>query len=252
MIADLIDDKLHLRLITRNILSVYSTNNEYTDYIIQKLKHSEYKVNSNLNKQSLISYSTHNYNIYENIYRYVKNDSKINYNKFIEYLNYFDLCYLLWLHFYQLDHKQQLMIETLFNLSSNARIIILDYLDELSEYKLKLYSLIFNVGLEDKIIIIPHTNITDAVNNSTCQCYIKNKQAVKIQSTFSNAFLNKEFNTSVEYYKNCRPKIYKKEINYIVPNSYKYTLYELFCIFIYRIKMIYTSFYLWRTSTNVN
>ena len=42
MIADLVDDKLKLRFITRNVMSVYSTNNEYTDDFIRKLKHSDY------------------------------------------------------------------------------------------------------------------------------------------------------------------------------------------------------------------
>ena len=39
MIADLIDDKLDIRLISQNVMAVYSTNNEYKDSFIRKLKH---------------------------------------------------------------------------------------------------------------------------------------------------------------------------------------------------------------------
>lgn len=38
MIADLIHDKLKIRLITRNVMSVYSTNYKYTDEFLRTLK----------------------------------------------------------------------------------------------------------------------------------------------------------------------------------------------------------------------
>jgi hypothetical protein len=46
MIADLLDDNFHIRLITRNVMTVYSTNKEYTDKFITKLKNSTYIINN--------------------------------------------------------------------------------------------------------------------------------------------------------------------------------------------------------------
>lgn len=245
MIADIIDDKLKLRFITRNVMSVYSTNSEYTDAFIRKLKHSEYIINNETQKSdSFISYIKKDYNIYKNILRYVKKCKYINTDKFIEYLNYFGLNHLLWMHFYQLSRDDKSLVDILMLLASDMPVIIIDYIDEL-KYRQKLYSLLFHVGLYDKLIIVPFRNIADAVNNSTCQCYVKNQRAVKIQSYFSNNFINTEFNTSLEYYNGLRPKIYRQCNSAIVP-TYRYSWCELLLIFLFSIKMIYISLYNWR------
>ena len=245
MIADLVDDKLKIRFITRNVMSVYSTNSEYTDAFIRKIKHSEYIINKQTHQSdSFISYTKKDYNIYKNILRYVKKCRYINTDKFIEYLNYFNLNHLLWMHFYQLSRDDRQLVDILMLLSSNMPVIITDYIDDL-KYRYKLYSLLFHVGLDDRLIIVPFKNITDAVNNSTCQCYVKNPCTVKIQSDFSNSFINTEFNTSLEYYNGLRPKIYKQCNSAIVP-TYKYSWCELLLIFLFSIKMIYISLYNWR------
>ena len=245
MIADIIDDRLKLRFITRNVMSVYSTNSEYTDAFIRKLKHSEYIINNETQKSdSFISYIKKDYNIYKNILRYVKKCKRINTDKFIEYLNYFGLNHLLWMHFYQLSRDDSSLVDILMLLASDMPVIIIDYIDEL-KYRQKLYSLLFHVGLDDKLIIVPFRNIADAVNNSTCQCYVKNQCAVKIQSYFSNNFINTEFNTSLEYYNGLRPKIYRQCNSAIVP-TYRYSWCELLLIFLFSIKMIYISLYNWR------
>lgn len=248
MIADLIDDSLHIRLITRNVMSVYSTNKEYTDSFIRKLKHSNYIIKHKTTSSNVfISYIKNNYNIYENIFRFINSNKYINSNKFIEYLGYLDLTHLLWLHFYQLHKEEISIVEILMQLSSDSPVIILDYIDGL-ECKHKLYSLLFHVGLEDRLIIVPFNNIYDAVNNSTCQCYIKHPMAIKIQSEFSNSFIMSEFNTSLEYYSNVRPNIYRSNNFIITPNSYHYTFYELLLILIFNIKLFFISFYNWRSS----
>ena len=246
MIADLIDDKLKLRFITRNVMSVYSTNSEYTDDFIRKLKHSNYIINKqSTSSDSFISYIKKDYNVYKNIYRFVKKHKQINTSKFIEYLNYFGLNHLLWVHFYQLGKDELSLVEILMQLSSDMPVIIIDYIDDL-KYKDKLYSLLFHVGLEDRLVIVPFKNIADAVNNSTCQCYIKHLSAVKIQSDFSNDFINTEFNTSQEYYNGKRPNVYKKDNSAIVPASYRYSLYELLLILLFSIKMLFISLYNWK------
>jgi hypothetical protein len=243
MIADLIDDKLKLRFITRNVMSVYSTRVEYIDAFIRKLKHSEYIIDKKAtSSDSFISYNKKDYNIYKNIFRYVKKHNHINTDKFIEYLNYFNLSHLLWLHFYQLGYDDSLLVDTLMQLSSDKQVIITDYIDDI-KYKDKLYSLLFHVGLENKLIIVPFKNIRDAVNNSTCQCYIKHPHAVKIQSEFSNNFINTEFNTSVEYYNGTRPFVYKHSDFIASPISYKYTFIELMSIWLFSIKMLYISLF---------
>ena len=226
MIADLVDDKLKIRFITRNVMSVYSTNSEYTDAFIRKLKHSEYIINKQTHQSdSFISYTKKDYNIYKNILRYVKKCRHINTDKFIEYLNYFNLNHLLWMHFYQLSRDDRQLVDTLMLLSSNMQVIITDYIDDL-KYRYKLYSLLFHVGLDDRLIIVPF-------------------KTVKIQSDFSNSFINTEFNTSLEYYNGLRPKIYKQCNSAIVP-TYKYSWCELLLIFLFSIKMIYISLYNWR------
>lgn len=227
-------------------MSVYSTNSEYTDAFIRKLKHSKYIINKQIQQSdSFISYIKKDYNIYKNILRYVKKCKYINTDKFIEYLNYFGLNHLLWMHFYQLSRDDKSLVDILMLLASDMPVIIIDYIDEL-KYRQKLYSLLFHVGLDDRLIIVPFRNIADAVNNSTCQCYVKNQCAVKIQSNFSNNFINTEFNTSLEYYNGLRPKIYKQCNSAIVP-TYRYSWCELLLIFLFNIKMIYISLYNWRS-----
>jgi hypothetical protein len=246
MIADLVDDKLNLRFITRNVMSVYSTNTEYLEAFIRKLKHSEYIINKHhVLSESFISYIRKDYNIYKNIFRYIKKCRHINQDKFIEYLSYFSINHFLWLHFYQLSKEDLVLTEILMQLASDMPVVIVDYIDELP-YRDKLYSLLFHVGLDNRLIIVPFKNITDAVNNSTCQCYVKSPLAVKIQSDFSNDFINYEFNTSLEYYNGLRPPIYKPDKLEIKPISYKYSLYEIFLIFLFAVKMMYVSLYNWR------
>lgn len=248
MIADLIDSALNLRFITRNVLSVYSTSKEFTDSFIRKLKHSSYKVNHQI-KQSdeIISYIKKDYNIYENIFRYVKNQKFIRFNKFLDYLCYLNLSHLLFLHFYQLSDDDTTIIEILLQLADNKPIVITDYIDKLY-CKDRLYTLLFHVGLENRLIIVPFRNIYDAVNNSTCQCYIKNPSAIKIQSAFSNDFINTEFNTSLDYYNGLRPILYKnQDYSLITPSSYTYSIYELILILLFSLKMIFISLYNWGT-----
>lgn len=248
MIADLVDDKLKVRLITHNVMSIYSTRADYMDTFLRKLKHSRYLINGEY-KQSdnVIGYTKRNYNRYKNIFRFITKNKDINSEKFISYITYLDLNYLLWLSFYQLTVEQLLIIELLIQLAGNKRIIILDCIDSLF-CKKKLYSLLFHIGLEDKLLIVPFTNISDAVNNSTCQCYVKSLSEVKIQSCFSNTYLNNELGTSIGYYTGVHPIKYKvgKKSDILAPISYKYSLYELLLIFLFSIKMLNTYFFNWR------
>lgn len=244
MIADLIHDKLKIRLITRNVMSVYSTNYKYTDEFLRTLKHSNYVVNKQSSlSDSIVSYVKKNYNLYENIYLYSKHNKEIRTDKFVEYLNFLNLNHLLWLHFYQLSKEDLKLVELLLQLSTEKKFVIVDYIDSY-KCKEKLYTLVFHVGLEDRLIMIPFRNIADAVNNSTCQCYVKKPNVAKIQATFSNEFINSEFNTSVDYYTKKRPLIYHANKNYIVP-SYRYTISEKFLIFLYNIKMTLIALFNW-------
>ena len=247
MIADLIDDKFNIRLITKNVMSVYSTNNEYTDYFIRKLKHSNYIINNRITIQSdkFISYIKKTYNIYENIFKYVSRRDDISTCKFIEYLNYLDLNHLLWLHFYQLSKDNLSIVEILLQLSTNKNIIVIDYIDHL-KCKDRLYSLLFKIGLDDRLIIVPFKDISDALNYSTCQCYVKSFNDAKIQSRFSEEYISYEFNSKLSCYKSDRPKVYIKNSNAIIPASYKYSLYELITIFLFNIKMLLINLYNWR------
>lgn len=251
MIADLVNNNLKIRLITRNVMAVYSVNSDYTDAFIRTLKHSYYTVeNKQIESTSFISFTVRNYNIYKNVFSYVKEITNVDVIKFSEYLNFLDLNHLLWLHFYQLSDVQIRIVELLLQLASNHKIIITDYIDSLQEYSTKIYTLLFHVGLEDRLIIVPFTNISDAVNNSTCQCYVKAPTVAKIQQTFSSEFINSEFNSNIEYYNRSRPAIYKRNTNYLIPKSYKYSLFEMILIFLYSIKMLYIAFYNWRTNVD--
>jgi hypothetical protein len=251
MIADLVNDNLKIRLITRNVMAVYSVESEYTDAFIRTLKHSYYTIeNKKVESTSFISFTVRNYNIYKNIFSYVKEIQDVDLIKFSEYLNFLDLNHLLWLHFYQLNDTQTRIVELLLQLASNRKVIITDYVDSLQEYSNKIYTLLFYVGLEDKLIIVPFTNISEAVNNSTCQCYVKSPTVAKIQSTFSSEFINSEFNSNIEYYNRSRPKVYRRNTNYLIPKSYKYSLFEIILIFLYSIKMLYITIYNWRTNVD--
>lgn len=247
MIADLIDDQLDIRLITRNVMSVYSTDKEYTESFLRKIKHSEYEVEDKLVKSdSFISYIVKDYNIYKNVFRFVSSSKHIDTDKFIEYLNYFEAYHLLWLHFNQLNDDDLRLVEIVMQLASDKPVVITDYIDD-SKYRDKLYPLLFHVGLEDRLIIVPSNDIKTAVNNSTCQCYVKQPNAAKIKSRFSDKFINEEFNTDLQYYTGKRPPVYVKDLNIIKPISYRYTLYELILIFLFSIKMLYITFNNWRT-----
>ena len=247
MIADLIGNT-GIRLITKNVMSVYSTNKEYTDSFIRYLKTHNYLVNGEPHTSNeLIGYNKKTYNIYENIYMFAKRHDDINLNKFIEYLNFLDLGHTLIMHFYQLDNDTLSLIESLLQLSTYKPIIIIDYVDSL-KYKDKIYSLLFHIGLENRLIIVPFTNIQDAVNCSTWQCYVKSPTQVKTLPRFSNDFLNHEFNTHLKYYTGIRPSVYHNEIMKYTLNSYRYSYYEVFLIILFAIKFIIIKFNNWRLS----
>ena len=247
MIADLVDDKLNIRLITRNVMSVYSTDSEYTDSFIRKLKHSDYTIDDKpVSPNSFISYIKRDYNIYKNIFRFVSDDKHIDEDKFTEYLTYLDLNHLLWLHFYQLDSETLNIVEILMQLASDKPVVIINYIDG-SKYVEKLFSLVFHVGLEDRLIIIPYKDIDKAVNNSTCQCYVNRPDAAKIQSRFPDNFLNETFKTTKGYYTGHHPPVYVKDSNIVKPVSYTYSVYEIVLIMLFSIKMLYIQFFNWRT-----
>ena len=247
MIADLIGNT-GIRLITKNVMSVYSTNKEYTGSFIRYLKTHDYLVNDVPHTANdLISYNKKTYNIYENIFRFAKRHDDINLNKFIEYLNFLDLGHIILLHFYQLDNDMLSLIESLLQLSTYKPIVIIDYVDNL-KYKDKIYSLLFHIGLENRLIIVPFTNIQDAVNCSTWQCYVKSPVQIKMLPRFSNEFLNHEFNTHIHYYTGKSPVIYHNPQHIYNIKSYRYTLYEIFLIFLFAIKLYIIKFNNWRLS----
>lgn len=250
MIADLIDDTLDIRLITRNVMSVYSTNDEYTDSFIRKLKHSSYIVNHEVvSSDTIISYVKKTYNIYENIFRFVKRHKDIDENKFIEYLAYFDKTHILWAHFFELDADTLNLVEVAIQLSTLKPIVIIDDISS-KKYSNKIYSLLFHVGLEDRLIIYrsPYSNVKESLNNSTCQCYVKSPLHVKIESKFPNEFLNKEFNTDIVYYNRVRPKLYSPKSSIVKLESYTYSWYEIVFIILFSIKMLFIAFNNWRHS----
>ena len=245
MIADLADDKLRIRLITKNVMSVYSTDSEYTDFFIRKLKHSNYIVDGKtVSSSDIISYIKKDYNVYENIGRYISRHKEYRYSKFVEYISYFNICRSLWMNFSQLDDYTLSLVEIAMQLSSSKPIIIIGYIDD-KECRKKMYSLLFSVGLEDRLIIIPFKDIDEAVNNSTCQCYVKSENAAKILPMFSNEFINHEFKTDHVYYNGMRPLVYVNNEVQMQPTKYQYSLYELFMIFIYNIKYTLILLYNW-------
>lgn len=245
MIADLIDDKLHIRLITRNVMSVYSTDSKYTDDFILKLKHSFYTINYS-DKQSysntFIAYLVRDYNKYKNIFRYIS--KHYNIKKFTEYLNFFDKNHLLWLHFSDLSDDDLCLIECLILLLSNKQIIILDYFDD-RPFASQMISLLFKIGLEDKLIIYPCKDVNFGINNSTCQCFVQSADSVKIQTRFLDHYLSEQLNSEIHYI-SYHPAIYNSTNNYIIPQKYSYTLYEIILIIMFSIKMICIKIFNWR------
>lgn len=244
MIFDLIDDSIEIRLITRNVMSVFSASKENTDRILRKIKHGTYLCCGEKEK-NLVAYSRKDYNIYSNIFEYVSNKSKYNTDTFAEYLNYFNLNHLLWMRFVDLRDDERCLVEILIQILSDKPIVVLDYIEKFP-YKDRLCSLIYQEGLKDRIIIIPYTDIAAAVNNSTCQCYVRDLNDIKVQSKFSNAYLNTEFNTTTEYYTGKVPMLYEGCLDYLLPSSYRYQLNELFLIFLYRLYYIWILFFNWR------
>ena len=244
MIFDLIDDNIELRLITRNVMSVFSISRENTDRVLRKIKHGTYSCCGE-RENSLVAYSKKDYNLYSNIFEYVSNKLKYNVESFAEYLNYFNLNHLLWLRFADISGDESLLIETLLQILSDKPIVVLDYIEK-SPYRELLCSLIYHEGLKDRIIIVPYTDIAAAVNNSTCQCYVRGLNDIKVQSKFSNAYLNTEFNTDIEYYTGKVPLLYTGSSGYIFPSSYVYQLNDLFLIFIYRLYYMWILFFNWR------
>ena len=238
MIADLVHNSIKLRLITKNVMSVYSTNNEYTDRFILELFRSKYTVNDEiLNSDELICRPFKDYNRYENLYRYVISQCNNATDTFIEYLSYLNLTHLLWVHLYELSDEHLHIVELLIQLVSNKPIIVLEPIENISLYD-DLRSIISYVGLKDKLIIIPFTNIELAVNDSTCQCYVKSPTSVKIESRFPEEFINLEFKSSYSYYTRAKCQRYMKPSFTLSPTSYRYTLFEYVLIILFKIKLM--------------
>lgn len=246
MIADVINGATNIRFITKNVMSVYSVNRQYTDAFLLNLFCSEYLVDGRqFSVDELICRPLRGYNKYENIYRYVSRHYSRMTNTFVEYMSYLKLTHLLWLHFYQLKIEHLRVVELLIQLISDKPIIVLDYIEDHPLYN-DLCSIISSVGLNDKLIIIPFTNVRLAVNCSTCQCYVKSPTAVKIESRFPEEFLRLEFNSKDSYY--CRHRInkYCKPEFALAPVSYKYSMLEYLLIVLFRIKLMYIIFNNWR------
>lgn len=245
MIFDLINSDYKVRLVTKNVLSVFSKNKSYTDKFISTLRNGTFKLNGSIKtSETIISYNTYNDNIYENVSnfidRYTSNSKKVH-----EYISSFNLNHILWLRLKDLSTDEYNLLKLFLQLASDKPIIITNYIEK-NKYKDKIYSLLLRVGLEDKIIIVPFSDVKEAVSVSTSQCYVKSKKDVKILSKFPNEFLNVEFKTHLNYYKNNNIKFYiKSNNNDITPNKYKYSLYEILNIIIYRLKMFIISCICW-------
>lgn len=247
MIADLINDKLKIRLITKNVMSVYSTNKEYTDSFIRTLRNSSYLVDGNeLSSNEIIQRVPKDYNIYESVADYAQHHC--SYDDFAEYLTYLSLEFILWLKFNQLDNDQLNIVESLLSLTSSKPIVITNYIES-SEYSQKMYSLLMNLGLsKNKLIIVPFTDIRSAVNNSTCQCYVKSPDAAKIELRFPESFLNTEFKTKIKYYTGKHPFTYHQDSYIIKPSCFKYSLLDMLMITFYRLKILFITLMNWMRS----
>lgn len=248
MFVDLLDQNYKLRLITKNVLSVFSTNDNVASDFLTTLSNAKFKVNNKdiVTSDKLISNINYNYNKYENIFNYITKQTDIDKNKVIEYISYFKINHILWLSFDQINQCELQLLNMVLQLASFKRIIITDYFDD-NPYKYKVYSLLFKVGLEDRLIIIPFRNLNDATSNSTCQCYVKEPNNVRIQTKFSVEYLNYEFKSSVNYYNNIQlPHIYTNHELRLRPTKYKYNLYQLLLILLYNIRLMLYSFFNWR------
>lgn len=244
MIADLIDADYNIRLITRNVMSVFSSNPNYISHLLYKIKHSKYSVDNELlvKSEDIVAYISRDYNIKENVFRYVS--KRFDINKFSEYLSFFDKNHLLWLHFCDLSPHDRLLIEILVTLLKNKKITVLDYFDD-APFAKDLVSLLFKIGLDDRLIIYPCSNISFGLNNSTCQCYVRDRRSAKVQSRFSEEYLAEELHTLNVRYDSNKPLVYRKNDDYLVPVSYKYSLYELLLIFLFSIKMLFIKIFNW-------
>lgn len=244
MIADLIDSDYSIRLITRNVMAVFSSDCDYIDHFVHNIKHSRYILNNNdsVESESIVSYITRDYNIQENIFRYVK--KRFDIDKFSEYLTFFDKNHLLWLHFSELSRYDRLLVEIIIALLSDKRIICLDYFDD-APFAKDMITLLFRVGLENKLIIYPCRDVLFGLNNSTCQCYIRDKISAKIQSRFSEEYLSQELHSLNVRYSSDRPLVYRRSTDYIFPLSYRYSLSEVLLIFLFSIKLFYAKVFNW-------
>jgi len=244
MIADLIDTDYNVRLITRNVMSVFSSNSDYVASFAYKIKHTKYTVDNELlvKSEDIVAFISRDYNVKENIFRYIK--KRFNVDKFSEYLNFFGKNHLLWLHFSDLSDKDRLLVEILIALSKDKKITFLDYFDD-APFAKDLISLLFKIGLEDKLIIYPCMKISFGLSNSTCQCYVRDRNSAKVQSRFSEEYLAEELQTSDVRYDSDRPLVYRKNDDYLTPISYKYSLYELLTIFLFSIKMLCIKIFNW-------
>lgn len=232
-----------VRLITRNVMSVFSSNEDYVSHFAYKIKHTEYLVKDKCIKaDSIVSFINRDYNINSNIFRYVK--KRFNIKKFTEYLNYFGKNHLLWLHFSDLEKEDKLLVEILIALLKNKPITVLDYFDDTS-YASDMISLLFKIGLEDRLIIYPCRNVSFGISNSTCQCYVKSFDSAKIKPRFSEEYLSEELQISDVRYDSNRPIVYRKNDGHLIPISYKYSLYELLLIFLFSIKMLCIKVFNW-------
>lgn len=250
MFADLLDQNYKIRLITNNVLAVFSTNDIPVLDFLNVILDSKFKINNNniVNSESVISTYNTKYNKYENIFRYIVKQNKINKTKVIEYISFFNINYILWLSFDQINKFELQILNVILQLSTNKPIIITDYFDD-NPFKYKLYSLLFNIGLEDRLVIVPFRNISDAVSNSTCQCYVKEINDARIQTKFPVEYLNYEFKSNLNYYKiSNTPCIYTNNELQLCPTNYKYTLYQLALIILYNIKLMLFTIFNWRTT----
>ena len=151
MIADLVDNAIDIRLITRNVMSIFSTKDEYVDHLAYVIKHTRFLVNDEIvRSEKIVAFVDRDYNSEENIFRYV--NKRFSIRKFTEYLNFFDKNHLLWLHFSDLSKYDRLLVEILVALIHDKQIIYLDYFDD-APFANDLISLLFEIGLEDKLII---------------------------------------------------------------------------------------------------
>ena len=236
MIADLVDNAIDIRLITRNVMSVFSSNSEYITHFSYKIKHTKYTVDNEslVKSEDIVAFISRDYNIKENIFRYIK--KRFNVDKFSEYLNFFGKNHLLWLRFSDLSDQDRLLVEILIALSKDKKITFLDYFDD-APFAHDLISLLYEIGLEDKLIIYPCRDVAFGISNSTCQCYVKSYKSAKIQSRFSEEYLAEELSALDIRYTASRPCVYIKHYDYLIPKSYHYSLQEILLIFLFSIKL---------------